>query len=281
MKPEQEKIYFTVNQQYDLALKSPYMEPFKGSDIDVLVLTVNIDEILFNQVGEFKGKRFVSIESSFEEIQKDLGKDTDVDVMERSRIPEEEITPFCLWMKETLKGQIGKVSISKRLTETPAIISGQMSSSMRVMMQMLEQSGQAPNMGDLNALSKDQTLELNANHPIIVNLNQLRKNNQPAATLVTRQLLDNVLASSNVPFDLQASTERQYKLLSSYLEVMVTNDESHQATRATHEQDDSSEQTESAMKRAQKEARGGANSDTGKRIVREHKVTREDIDQAN
>ena len=48
MKPDQEKIYFTVNQQYDLALKSPYMEPFKGSDIDVLVLTVNIDEILFN-----------------------------------------------------------------------------------------------------------------------------------------------------------------------------------------------------------------------------------------
>lgn len=70
--------------------------------------------------------------------------------MERSRIAEEEITPFCLWMKETLKGHIGKVSISKRLTETPAIITGQMSSSMRVMMQMLEQSGQAPNMGDLS-----------------------------------------------------------------------------------------------------------------------------------
>jgi len=67
-----------------------------------------------------------------------LGKADEQDVMERSRIPEEEITPFCLWMKETLKKNIGKVSISKRLTETPAIITGQMSSSMRVMMQMLE-----------------------------------------------------------------------------------------------------------------------------------------------
>jgi len=74
----------------------------------------------------------------------------------------------------------------------------------------------------------------------------LRKNNPPAAELVTRQLLDNVLASSNVPFDLQASTERQYKLLSSYLEVMVSQDESTGAKRATEEADS----TDSAMKRA-------------------------------
>jgi len=30
-----------------MALSSPYMEPFKGSDLDVVVLTQNIDEILF------------------------------------------------------------------------------------------------------------------------------------------------------------------------------------------------------------------------------------------
>jgi len=47
MKEGQEKIYFVVNPTYDQALKSPYMEPFKGSDLDVLVLTNNIDEILF------------------------------------------------------------------------------------------------------------------------------------------------------------------------------------------------------------------------------------------
>lgn len=47
MKEGQQKIYFVVNQQYDLALKSPYMEPFKNSDVDVLILTNNVDEILF------------------------------------------------------------------------------------------------------------------------------------------------------------------------------------------------------------------------------------------
>jgi len=45
------------------------MEPFnKRKDIDVLVLTHPVDEILFQQMGEYKGKKFMSIESSFEQI---------------------------------------------------------------------------------------------------------------------------------------------------------------------------------------------------------------------
>jgi len=179
MKAGQEKVYFIVNPHFDLALKSPYMEPFKGIDeIDVIVLTNNIDEILFQQMGEYKGKKFVSIESAYEEIQKDLGSKGEQDSASRSRIPEDDITGFCLWLKNELSDSIGKVSISKRLTNTPALVSGQMSSSMRIMMQMMEQGGQMPGGMDMNKLAKDNTLELNAGHPIVVNLNQLRKVNK-------------------------------------------------------------------------------------------------------
>ena len=117
------------------------MEPFRDSDIDVLILTNNIDEILFQQNGEYKGKRMVSIETNFEDIQKDLGDKSEKDSIERSRIPEDDVTPFCLWVKNALSKHIGKVTISKRLKDTPAIISGQMSSSMRMMMQMMESQG--------------------------------------------------------------------------------------------------------------------------------------------
>ncbi len=51
-----------------------------------------------------------------------------------SRIPEDDVTPFCLWLKNELSANISKVTLSKRLKETPAIIVGQMSSSMRMMM---------------------------------------------------------------------------------------------------------------------------------------------------
>lgn len=141
MKEGQQKIYFLVNNQFELALKSPYMEPFKGSDIDVLILTNNVDEILFQQNGEYKGKKFVNIESNFDEIQKDLGNNSEQESMQRSRIPETDVSGFCIWLKEELKDSIGKVTISKRLKDTPAIVTGNMSSSMRIMMQMMESHG--------------------------------------------------------------------------------------------------------------------------------------------
>lgn len=48
MPSKQEKVYFISNQRWDLAAKSPYMEPFKKrTDIDVLILTHPVDEILF------------------------------------------------------------------------------------------------------------------------------------------------------------------------------------------------------------------------------------------
>ena len=67
-----------------------------------------------------------------------MGSKVENDVTERSRIPENDITPYCLWIKEELKDHIGKVTISKRLQDTPAIITGNMSSSLRMMMQMME-----------------------------------------------------------------------------------------------------------------------------------------------
>ena len=37
-----------MNPDFNQAIKSPYLEPFKNNDsIDVIVLTNNVDEILF------------------------------------------------------------------------------------------------------------------------------------------------------------------------------------------------------------------------------------------
>jgi HSP90 family molecular chaperone len=142
-----------------------------------------------------------------------LGGNVQESVSERSRIPEEDVTSFCLWIKNELSDNVSKVTISKRLKDTPALVTGQMSSSMRVMMQMMEAQGASGGM-DMNRLAKDNNLELNAAHPIIVNLNQLRKTNKVAATLVAKQLLDNVMVQSGIPFNINDGTERQYKLIS-------------------------------------------------------------------
>jgi len=57
------------------------------------------------------------------------------------------------------------------LKDTPAIVTGNMSSSMRIMMQMMESHGQLNDSSQLDKIAKEQVLELNAAHPIVVNLN--------------------------------------------------------------------------------------------------------------
>jgi HSP90 family molecular chaperone len=73
-------------------------------------------------------------------MKKELGIEFENDT--KSKLPEEEVTGFCLWLKDCLKSKIKKVQLSKRLTNTPAIIVGDVSSSMYMMMQMLQASGQ-------------------------------------------------------------------------------------------------------------------------------------------
>ena len=57
------------------------------------------------------------------------------------------------------------------MKDTPAIVTGNMSSSMRIMMQMMESHGQLNDSSQLDKIAKEQVLELNAAHPIVVNLN--------------------------------------------------------------------------------------------------------------
>lgn len=274
MQPNQEKIYFVVNPSFELAINSPFMEPFKGTKLDVLVLVNNVDEILFQQNGDYKGKRFVNIESSYEEIAKDIGKGHEDEVASRARIPEEDVTPFCLWIKNELTNVIGKVQISKRLKETPAILTGQMSSSMRLMMQMMEQSGSGMNPQDLSQIAAEQTLELNTSHPIVVNLNTLRKKNKTAASLALRNIIDNVMISSGIPYDVHKGAERQFKLINSYLELALNHEDgSPRKIEAASSNPAGAQKTASALDQA-KEMKGKPDE---KIVAGEHIVSDKDL----
>lgn len=68
-------------------------------------------------------------------------------------------------------------------------------------------------------MQKENTLELNASHPIVVNLNNLRKSNKVMASLVAKQLLDNVMIQSGIPFDMNEGIDRRYKMIARFLEM--------------------------------------------------------------
>ena len=52
---------------------------------------------------------------------------------------EEELSGLSLWLKNEAQGRVGKVTISKRLKDVPAVIYGSMSAQMMLLMKLAEQ----------------------------------------------------------------------------------------------------------------------------------------------
>jgi len=220
----QTEIFFAAGPSREAALASPFYEPFKETDIPVLVVTSQLDEFCLTSSEQHRGMKFVNVEQAqMEEIRKQLGLEGG-DKQVESKLPEEDVSNFCIWLKDTLSTKVSKVQISKRLTGAPAIAVGQMSSSMLMMMQMLQASGQLPQEG-APEMPKDFTLEINAAHPTIVNLNIMRKADPTLAKEVGLTFLDQVLLSSNIPLDIHEASERSQSVLEKYLDESLAHAE--------------------------------------------------------
>lgn len=204
-KEGQNKIYYVFGNSYQQALNSPFYEPFKGTDTPVLILTNQLDEIILSQSSNFKDFTFVNIEQAdIDVIRKDLGLEAS---HVESQLPEEDVTGFCLWLKDQFSHKVDKVKLSTRVTTLPAILIGKVSSQMFMMMQMMQQQA---NTGPTQEVEypKDLTLEINASHPTIINLNILRKEQPAFAKEISKVLLDHVLIASNIPTDVRETNKR-------------------------------------------------------------------------
>ena len=204
MKKNQKNIYFIVANTPDNKSSSPFLEPFEKSKVPVLILPNHIDEVCFKTVNEYKGYKFVNIESNFEEVSSDLDLKVEHDKVDG--IPENEITPFSLWLKSELTPTISRVTISKRLTSAPAVIVGQVSSSLRAILSIADQS-------QYEQAIRDQSLEMNPNHPLMVKLNKLRKTDTALSKILLNQIFNNVKFISGIPYDPQSSSQESYKVL--------------------------------------------------------------------
>jgi len=127
-------------------------------------------------------------------------------------------------------------------------------------------------------MPKDLTLEINAGHPTILNLNTLRKAEPEAAREVSQVFLDSVMASSNVPFDAKSGATRIKDFIGNYLGETINVKSANQgATRRTVEAEfetirPDDEEVESILSQASRDIRG-SNPNAEKKVVAEHKVT--------
>ncbi len=152
MKPGQEEIYYITASSLSEAAGSPYLEVFRDKDYEVLIMTDEIDDFIFNAF-EFKGKKLksatrgeVSLDNGGrEEAQKQYGK-----------------------LMEVIKGQltddVKDVRLSGRLKESPCCLVSDEGDLDPNMEKLLKAMGQ-------DVPSRKRILEINPSHELFSVLN--------------------------------------------------------------------------------------------------------------
>jgi len=227
MAESQESIYYMSGESLDTMGKAPSLQMFKKKDLEVLMLVDHLDEPCIQKLADYEGKKFVSIQKA------DVKLDESEEDKKRFSKLKDMYKPLTDWWKDTLtefteKGamkdagvKVEKVDVSKRLTESPVVVvTSQFGYSAQQEKIMKAQAFQ--NKDQINMMSGRKTLEINPNHPVIVNLlTKIKADKEDKAAVDSAQMLfQTALIESGYEIaDPSALVNRVYRLMSKELGV--------------------------------------------------------------
>merc|ERR1719382_1640035 len=227
MQESQESIYYMSGDSVETMKKAPALQIFQKKDLEVLMLDDHLDEPCLQKLADYEGKKFVSIQKA------DVKLDETEEEKKRFSKVKDMYKPLTDWWKDKLtdlteKGamkdagvKIEKVEISKRLTNSPVVVvTSQFGYSAQQEKVMKAQAFQ--NKDQLSMMSGRKTLEVNANHPVIVDLLAKAKSDKTdAAAMDTAHVLfQTALIESGYEIaDPSALVNRVYRLMSKELGV--------------------------------------------------------------
>lgn len=116
---EQKDIYYLAAPNRVLAESSPYYESLKKRNELVLFCYEPYDELVLMQLGQFKGKKLVSVEKEMRNDSRDPAKVQDFG---EGAMIGTELDSLIPWLQEQLKGQVTKVKATSRLDTHPCVI---------------------------------------------------------------------------------------------------------------------------------------------------------------
>merc|ERR1712228_20211 len=263
MQESQESIYYMSGDSEETMKKAPSLQVFKKKDMEVLMLSDHLDEPCIQKLADYEGKKFVSIQKA------DVKLDETEEEKKRFSKLKDMYKPLTDWWKEKLtdlteKGamkdagvKVEKVEISKRLTESPVVVvTSQFGYSAQQEKVMKAQAFQ--NKDQIGMMSGRKTLEVNANHPVVVDLlSKIKADKEDAAALDTAQVLfQTALIESGYEIaDPSALVSRVYRLMSKELgvdpdaplkEVEVPEEEEEAEEEEKEEEGDEAEEKDDA-----------------------------------
>eukprot|EP00933_Yihiella_yeosuensis_P049560 TRINITY_DN465_c0_g1_i2.p1 TRINITY_DN465_c0_g1~~TRINITY_DN465_c0_g1_i2.p1 ORF type:complete len:823 (+),score=352.94 TRINITY_DN465_c0_g1_i2:71-2539(+) len=227
MQESQESIYYMSGESLEVMKKAPALQIFLKKDLEVLMLPDQLDEPCLQKLADYEGKKFVSIQKA------DVKLDETEDEKKRFTKLKDMYKPLSDWWKKKLTDitesgsmkdagvKIEKVEVSKRLTDSPVVVvSSQFGYSAQQEKVMKSQAFQ--NKEQLGQMAGRKTLEINPNHPVIIDLlAKVKASESDEAAMSTAEVLFQtaLIESGFEVADPSALVNRVYRLMSKELGV--------------------------------------------------------------
>nr|VFK22904.1 MAG: molecular chaperone HtpG [Candidatus Kentron sp. MB]VFK26513.1 MAG: molecular chaperone HtpG [Candidatus Kentron sp. MB]VFK74563.1 MAG: molecular chaperone HtpG [Candidatus Kentron sp. MB] len=161
MKEGQEAIYYITGDSIATAKSSPHLEVFRKKDLEVLLLTDEIDEWVINHLMEYEKKPLRSVAKG----ALDLGELDDKEEKEQTQKADDEYKDLIERIQKALAEKVKEVRITHRLTTSPACLVADEHSMGKHVERLLKSAGQiVPTMRP--------TMEINPEHPLVQRLKQ-------------------------------------------------------------------------------------------------------------
>ena len=159
MKEGQDKVYYVTADSESAARSSPHLEVFRRKEVEVLLLTDQVDEWMLSFLNEFDGKALVSVSRG----GLDLGALQDAE--EKAKVEEtaRDFADLVAQIKASLGDRVKDVRVTDRLTDSPSCLVSDEGDISGTLERLLKQSGQ-------KAPERKPILEINPMHPLVARL---------------------------------------------------------------------------------------------------------------
>jgi len=164
MKEGQKDIYFITGESKKAVENSPFTEGLKKKSLEVLYMTDPIDEYMVQQLKEYDGKKLVCITKEGLKIDED--DDEEKKKAEEAKVANENL---CKVVKDILTDKVEKVIVSSRIVDSPCVLVTGEHGWSAYMEKIMKAQALRDNSMSTYMVSK-KTMELNPNHPIVVEL---------------------------------------------------------------------------------------------------------------
>ncbi|MBN1295175.1 molecular chaperone HtpG [bacterium] len=214
MPESQKSIYYIAGAGREAIEAGPYVEVFRKRGIEVIYNYDPVDDFVMHHLAEFKEKKLVSADSESIDLPT-AGPESAAESDSKSNsVPSGDIQSLADWIRAKLQEKIADVRSSDRLVSSPIILVNPDGALTGAMQKLMEAANK-----EFSPVTR-RNLQFNPNHPIIRNLNELRRDHDDQAAMILDQLFDHAALDAGMAVETRLLVRRVTSIIEALLEKL-------------------------------------------------------------